>query len=185
MFQLPPSSSSTFPQMALNQSQLTLVSFLISTLLAATAAQSSNSCNSALASLSPCLNYITGRATTPPSSCCSQLRSLVNSEPQCLCTLLNGDAGSAFGISINKTQALALPGACNVQTPPIDQCSTSSSAPSSGSPLSPDSPSGGGSNDVPSVGTSAANGSTIEISIKLVLSLIFVIVFSSASAFSV
>ncbi|XP_020591733.1 non-specific lipid-transfer protein-like protein At5g64080 [Phalaenopsis equestris] len=184
MFQLPPSSSSTFPQMAPNQSELTLVAFLISTLFAITAVQSSNSCTSTLIDLSSCLNYISGNTTTPPSSCCSQLRS-TNLEPQCLCTFLFGGGGSALGISINKTQALALPDACNVHTPSIVQCFASLPPPSSGSPSTSDTPSGGGSNVVPSVDTSGAHGNTVKISIMIFVSLIFMVVLASASVISV
>lgn len=78
-------------------------------------------CSNALVSLSPCLNYINGNSSTPSSGCCSQLASVVRSEPQCLCAVLNGGS-SSLGIAINQTKALALPGACNVQTPPLSRC---------------------------------------------------------------
>ncbi|KAL0921632.1 hypothetical protein M5K25_008725 [Dendrobium thyrsiflorum] len=173
--------------MALKGSQSILViSFFMSSLFAVTTAQSSSSCQSALLNLSPCLSFITGQGTTPSSSCCSQLGSLVKSEPQCLCLLLNGDAASGLGISINKTQALELPALCKVQTPPLSLCNTSSSPPSTGSSSTPSSSSGGGSKNVPSVvDTGSANGSAAEISISLVISLMFVVVFSSASAITV
>ncbi|XP_020971145.1 non-specific lipid-transfer protein-like protein At2g13820 isoform X2 [Arachis ipaensis] len=82
---------------------------------------SSSSCTSTLTSLSPCLNYIMGSSSTPSSSCCSQLSSVVKSSPQCLCSVLNG-GGSNLGIPINQTLALSLPSACKVQTPPVSQC---------------------------------------------------------------
>ncbi|KAF3668973.1 hypothetical protein T459_23270 [Capsicum annuum] len=78
-------------------------------------------CTTALVSLSPCLNYVSGNTTTPSSSCCSQLSRVVASEPQCLCPVLNG-GGSSFGVSINQTLAVVLPSACNVQTPPVSRC---------------------------------------------------------------
>lgn len=78
-------------------------------------------CTTVLLTLSPCLNYVTGNSSTPSSSCCSQLASVVQSQPQCLCTLVNGGS-SSFGITVNQTLALQLPGACNVQTPPISKC---------------------------------------------------------------
>ena len=83
-------------------------------------AQSSD-CTNALISMSPCLNYITGNSSTPSSGCCQQLASVVRSQPQCLCEAVNG-GGSSMGIKVNQTQALALPGACNVQTPSISRC---------------------------------------------------------------
>ncbi|RRT53027.1 hypothetical protein B296_00050104 [Ensete ventricosum] len=98
-----------------------LVLVLVAVLCAGASAQSSG-CTSALVSLSPCLNYITGNETTPSSSCCSQLTSVVGSEPQCLCMVLNGGA-SSLGITINQTQAMALPAACKIKTPPVSECS--------------------------------------------------------------
>ncbi|XP_020591732.1 non-specific lipid-transfer protein-like protein At5g64080 [Phalaenopsis equestris] len=168
--------------MALNGYQLTLFAFLLSTLFAGSAAQSSSSsCTSALLSLSTCLNFISGNAMTPPSSCCSQLNSVVNSEPQCLCAVLNGDAASGLGISINTTKALALPTACKVHTPPISQCSTSSSPPSTGTtPSTSNSPSGGGTKNVPSTDTGAANRFNADVYVRLLLSLLLALLFSSA-----
>ncbi|XXG67989.1 hypothetical protein AAC387_Pa06g1200 [Persea americana] len=83
-------------------------------------ASAQTGCMSAIISLSPCLNYVTGSSSTPSSSCCTQLASVVSSQVQCLCTVLNGS--SSLGITINQTRALALPSACNVQTPPTSQC---------------------------------------------------------------
>ncbi|KAI5395147.1 hypothetical protein KIW84_061662 [Lathyrus oleraceus] len=81
-------------------------------------------CTTTLTTLSPCLNYIMGSSSAPSSSCCSQLSTVVQSSPQCLCSLFNG-GGSSFGITINQTLALSLPAACKVQTPPVSQCNIS------------------------------------------------------------
>lgn len=99
--------------------EMSLVLVLVTMFLAKAAAQSS--CTNVIISMSPCLNYITGNSSTPSSGCCSQLASVVRSSPQCLCEVLNG-GGSSLGVNVNQTQALALPGACNVQTPPLSQC---------------------------------------------------------------
>lgn len=113
--------------MARNQAHDTLV--LKSMIIVATIAmlcgcgmaQSSSGCTNVIISMSPCLNYITGNSSTPASGCCTQLASVVKSEPQCLCEVLNG-GGLSLGLNINQTQALELPRACNVQTPPTSQC---------------------------------------------------------------
>ncbi|GKC65317.1 non-specific lipid-transfer protein-like protein, partial [Tanacetum coccineum] len=109
--------------MAQNQKAETIMMILVVTMAAlyGSAMAQSSGCTNVLISLSPCLNYITGNTTTPSSSCCSQLSSVVTSQPQCLCQVLNG-GGSSLGLNINQTQALALPAACNVQTPPTSQC---------------------------------------------------------------
>ncbi|KAL1803946.1 hypothetical protein DCAR_0935626 [Daucus carota subsp. sativus] len=98
-----------------------LIIVMMALFWARTAAQSG--CTSVLIGMSSCLNYVTGSNTsTPSSSCCSALASVVKSQPQCLCSALNGDAATALGIKINRTLALALPAACKVQTPPVSRC---------------------------------------------------------------
>ena len=47
-------------------------------------------------------------------ACCTQLASVVKSNPKCLCEVL---------ININTTtRALDLPAACNVNTPSVSEC---------------------------------------------------------------
>ncbi|GMI76090.1 glycosylphosphatidylinositol-anchored lipid protein transfer 5 [Hibiscus trionum] len=85
-------------------------------------AESSSSCTNVLISMSPCLTYIQGNSATPSPSCCTQLANVVGgSQPRCLCEVLNG-GGSTLGIKVNRTQAMALPAACNVKTPPVSRC---------------------------------------------------------------
>ncbi|KAG6498671.1 non-specific lipid transfer protein GPI-anchored 2-like isoform X2 [Zingiber officinale] len=79
-------------------------------------ASAQSGCTTAIISLSPCLGYIAGNTSTPSSSCCSQLATVVQSEPACLCSVLNGGA-SSLGVTVNQTRALALPGACGLRGP--------------------------------------------------------------------
>ncbi|XP_044328123.1 non-specific lipid transfer protein GPI-anchored 15 isoform X2 [Triticum aestivum] len=71
--------------------------------------------------LSPCLDFIGSKALEPGFSCCTTLAGIVQTDPRCLCMVLDGSAAS-FGIAINHTRALELPGICKVQAPPISQC---------------------------------------------------------------
>ncbi|PWA77824.1 plant lipid transfer protein/Par allergen [Artemisia annua] len=86
-------------------------------------------CTNVLIGMSSCLKYVTGSSKTPTSSCCSSLANVVQSQPQCLCSALDGSALAGLGIRIDKTAALALPGACNVKTPPVSRCNGGGSAP--------------------------------------------------------
>ncbi|KAG6438299.1 hypothetical protein SASPL_103236 [Salvia splendens] len=143
-------------------------------------------CTVALMSLSPCLNYVSGNSSDPSSSCCSSLSSVVDSQPQCLCTLLKG-GGSSLGITVNQTLALALPGVCKVQTPPMSRCDdvngSPTSAPAPGDALSgspdetvddpttpsvTDTPSGAGSKTVPRADGSSNSGSNVGAKMSLV-----------------
>ncbi|XP_062085584.1 non-specific lipid transfer protein GPI-anchored 5-like [Humulus lupulus] len=96
---------------------------LVLVLLSCHEAMAQSGCTSVLISLSSCLNYVTGSSSTPSSSCCSKLASVVQSQPQCLCSVVNGGSGaSSLGVTVNQTLAVSLPGACNVQTPSISRC---------------------------------------------------------------
>jgi hypothetical protein len=90
--------------------------------LVASASAQSGGCTTTLISLYPCLNYISGNVSTPAASCCSSLSSVVQSNPQCLCTALSADSSTLGGITIDKNRARQLPKACNVQTPPESRC---------------------------------------------------------------
>ncbi|KAL2535671.1 Bifunctional inhibitor/lipid-transfer protein/seed storage 2S albumin superfamily protein [Forsythia ovata] len=157
--------------MASKMTKVSLVLVFVVMFLNGITAQSG--CTKTLMGLYPCLNYVNGNSSTPSSSCCSQLSSVVKSQPQCLCALLNGDA-SSYGVNINQTLALELPGACNVQTPPVSRCkegnapSTPADSPadSSKTPENPTKPSvptiPSGSKIVPSTDGTSNGGSNIN-----------------------
>ncbi|CAB4321986.1 unnamed protein product [Prunus armeniaca] len=186
--------------MAFKGIEMALALVLGSMLLGGAMAQSG--CTTALASLAPCLSYVTGNSSNPSSSCCSQLSNVVQSSPQCLCSLING-GGSSLGITINRTLALSLPSACKVQTPPASQCqgangptrspstppASSSADPSNQTPSDASTPeaaispsasdipsaSGEGSKTVPSTNGNTSDGSNIKAPLHFVPLLLFVI----------
>ncbi|KAI3743124.1 hypothetical protein L1987_60827 [Smallanthus sonchifolius] len=165
--------------MAQHQKTNTILMILVVTMAAlygGSMAQSSG-CTSVLISMSPCLNYISGNTSTPSSGCCTQLASVVRSQPQCLCQVLNG-GGSSLGLNINQTQALELPKACNVQTPPTSQCNAASptNSPSGTPPSSSGNPSGTGSgaNTVPSTDNGSSDATSIRFTTIPIIFSIFV-----------
>ncbi|OMO77644.1 Plant lipid transfer protein/Par allergen [Corchorus capsularis] len=129
-----------------------------------TGAMAQSSCTNVLISMSPCLDYIQGNSSKPSSSCCSQLASVVKSSPECLCEVLN-DGASSLGITVNQTQARAMPTACNVKTPPASQCNASS--PSDSPSGTSNSTSGGGSKTVPTTDDGTSTGNSIKLSFSL------------------
>uniref|UniRef100_A0A0D9WHZ0 Bifunctional inhibitor/plant lipid transfer protein/seed storage helical domain-containing protein n=1 Tax=Leersia perrieri TaxID=77586 RepID=A0A0D9WHZ0_9ORYZ len=82
-----------------------------------------DACLNALLNMSDCLTYVTNgsRLRRPEKPCCPELAGLVGSNPVCLCELLSG-AGDSYGIAVDYSRALALPGICRVQTPPVSTC---------------------------------------------------------------
>ncbi|XP_044486359.1 non-specific lipid transfer protein GPI-anchored 5-like [Mangifera indica] len=153
----------------------------------ATTSRAQSDCTNVIISLAPCLTYVSGSSSTPSPSCCSQLASVVKSNPQCLCTVLNGGS-SNFGVSINETLALALPGACNVETPPVSRCNAVADGPvmspfgsPEGSPAaSPsDTTAGTGSKMVPSTSVSAAIANTEIINTAHQVAIMFAVLMAS------
>ncbi|KAK2980618.1 hypothetical protein RJ640_011426 [Escallonia rubra] len=159
--------------------EMGLVLVLVTILWTGAAAQS---CTNVIISMSPCLNYISGNSSTPSSGCCTQLATVVKSQPQCLCQVLNG-GGSAMGLNINQTQALALPGACKVQTPSTSRCNAASPAGSpAGTPKSSDtvpSGSGRGTNTVPSTDSGSSDGTSTKVAAPVLFFLLFVASYAS------
>ncbi|KAM0825399.1 hypothetical protein ACQ4PT_069589 [Festuca glaucescens] len=101
-----------------------LVLAMMMMMLASKAVAQNNGCSSVMMTLSPCLDFIGNKALEPGFSCCTTLGGIVQTDPRCLCMVLDGTAAS-FGIAINHTRALELPGTCKVEAPPISQCTGS------------------------------------------------------------
>ncbi|KAL2463893.1 Bifunctional inhibitor/lipid-transfer protein/seed storage 2S albumin superfamily protein [Forsythia ovata] len=150
-----------------------IVLILVAMFWGGVVAQSSD-CTNSIVSMSPCLNYITGNSSSPSPGCCTQLNTVVRSQPECLCQVLNG-GGSSLGLDINKTQALALPKACNAQTPPVSKCNDGSPSGSPSTPNSPNSnPSDGGAKNVPSTGNNSSDAASSKLAAPLLFFLLFV-----------
>ncbi|MCD7466101.1 hypothetical protein HAX54_002500 [Datura stramonium] len=108
---------------AWNKMCMALVALLIIVCMFSRGTMAQSNCMSAFLSMYSCLSYVTGSTpkTPPSSSCCSALSGVLQSQPRCLCTIANG-GGSSLDVQINQTLALALPAACNLQTPPVSRC---------------------------------------------------------------
>ncbi|KAL3505946.1 hypothetical protein ACH5RR_031328 [Cinchona calisaya] len=123
-------------------------------------------CTSTILTMASCLNYVTGASETPPASCCSALANVVQTNPRCLCAVING--GAQLGVSINSTLALSLPAVCNVQTPPVSRCNETSPGPAgsadNGTPDSSTTPSVVGSKAT----ATTSNGSVTKMHLQLV-----------------
>ncbi|XP_055811902.1 non-specific lipid transfer protein GPI-anchored 5-like isoform X1 [Solanum dulcamara] len=94
---------------------------IIMSMISVQVAMAQSDCTSTLITMASCLSFVTGSAKTPSASCCSALSGVLQSKPRCLCIIVNS-GGSSLGVQINQTQALALPSACNLQTPPVSKC---------------------------------------------------------------
>ncbi|CAM6084256.1 unnamed protein product [Calypogeia fissa] len=111
-------------------------------------------CNTEIASLLGCLTFLNGNTSTPSSSCCTSLGSVVNAAPQCICAL----AESSIVNTVNPKLIQELPTLCNVPASLSDCASVS--APST----TPEGPAGSpGSNH----GVKSAASSVLYMAISL------------------
>lgn len=80
-------------------------------------------CFNALMNMSDCLTFVSdgSNQTKPDKGCCPELAGLYDSNPICLCELLGNP--DSIGIKIDLNQALKLPSACGLDTPPVSTCS--------------------------------------------------------------
>lgn len=79
--------------------------------------------------LAPCLSYLNNQqqGRDPPNSCCDPLKSMIKSNPECLCSMItNQGTKNAERAGINVTHAQELPARCGQRVNPIS-CLTSTS----------------------------------------------------------
>lgn len=83
----------------------------------------SEACMTAVLNMSDCLPYVESGSTArhPDKACCPELDGLLQSNPVCLCQLLAGGADS-YGVSVDLKRAMALPGTCRLNAPPLSAC---------------------------------------------------------------
>nr|GLL46698.1 protein YLS3-like isoform X1 [Ipomoea trifida] len=142
-----------------------IVGLAMVAMISAAAAQSGG-CTTAILSMASCLDYVTGKAPSPSSGCCTAFSGVLKSQPRCLCTIVNG-GGSSVGVQINQTLALQLPDSCKVKTPPVSKCNNGGD----GSAISPV----GSPGDSPAVAASnsAAAGNMMKLQPFFPVSLAF------------
>ncbi|CAI9764492.1 unnamed protein product [Fraxinus pennsylvanica] len=82
-------------------------------------------CSSLVLNMADCLSFVTAGSTTkkPEGTCCSGLKTVLKTDPQCLCEGFKNSA--QFGVTLNVTKALALPSECHVSAPSVSNCGLS------------------------------------------------------------
>ena len=91
----------------------------------AEAATTEEKCGADFQKLAVCLTYATGKAETPSKDCCDSVKGIKDSEPECLCYIMqqthNGN-DKIKGMGIQETKLLALPSACAVKNASLTEC---------------------------------------------------------------
>ncbi|XP_039035027.1 non-specific lipid transfer protein GPI-anchored 31-like [Hibiscus syriacus] len=85
---------------------------------AAPSPSSSVDCSSLILNMADCLSFVSSgsKASKPEGTCCSGLKTVLKSGPECLCEAFKSSA--SLGVSLNITKAMTLPAACKVSAPP-------------------------------------------------------------------
>ncbi|KAK9111089.1 hypothetical protein Scep_018608 [Stephania cephalantha] len=139
-----------------------LITFIMLTALlvsgegpAAAAPSPSPECTTIVYDMIDCLSYIDAGSdkARPTAECCTGVKSVLRTDPDCLCAALNGAV--ELGIQLDVSRALGLPSACGQTTPPgLNNCGLSvpdAPSPSPASPVPvPDAPSPSPVADIPS-----------------------------------
>ncbi|KAG6787959.1 hypothetical protein POTOM_004010 [Populus tomentosa] len=85
----------------------------------------SEQCSSAFQKVMGCLSYATGKANTPTKDCCSAVQGIKDSEPKCLCYVMqlahNGSA-QFKSLGVQEAKLLQLPTACQLQNASLSFC---------------------------------------------------------------
>ncbi|KAG2706604.1 hypothetical protein I3843_05G099000 [Carya illinoinensis] len=82
-------------------------------------------CTQDFTKVTPCLNYVTGKAGTPTKDCCSSVKEIRDSTPECLCyfiQLTHNGSEQVKSLGIQETKLLQLPTACNLKNASISNC---------------------------------------------------------------
>lgn len=79
-------------------------------------------CSILVLKMAECLTYVSNGSTTtkPEGSCCSGLKTVLNTDAECLCEAFKSSA--QFGVVLNVTKAIALPTACKLQASSVPNC---------------------------------------------------------------
>ncbi|XP_061363288.1 non-specific lipid transfer protein GPI-anchored 31-like [Gastrolobium bilobum] len=82
-------------------------------------------CTSMVMNMADCLSFVSNdsTATKPEGTCCSGLKTLLETSTDCLCEAFK--SSSTFGVILNVTKALTLPAACKLSDPSLAKCGLS------------------------------------------------------------
>ncbi|GMJ12937.1 xylogen protein 1, glycosylphosphatidylinositol-anchored lipid protein transfer 31 [Hibiscus trionum] len=92
---------------------------------AAPSPSSSVDCSTLILNMANCLSFVSSgsKASKPEATCCSGLKTVLKSGPECLCEAFKSSA--SLGVTLNVTKAMTLPAACKVSAPSATNCALS------------------------------------------------------------
>ncbi|KAL6190591.1 hypothetical protein ACLB2K_036985 [Fragaria x ananassa] len=82
-------------------------------------------CNDQFQKVAVCLTYATGKAATPTKECCESVKGLKETEPECLCYVIeqaNSGTEEIKKMGIQVAKLLQLPSACSLKNASASNC---------------------------------------------------------------
>ncbi|XP_050204741.1 non-specific lipid transfer protein GPI-anchored 1 [Mercurialis annua] len=82
-------------------------------------------CSSELQKVMPCLSYATGKTNTPTKECCGATKEMKESDPKCLCYMMqqtHNGSEQIRSLGIQEGRLLQLPSACQLQNASVSFC---------------------------------------------------------------
>ncbi|WVZ04878.1 hypothetical protein V8G54_018224 [Vigna mungo] len=85
----------------------------------------SSKCTSAMDKVPPCLSFATGKKDIPSDDCCAATLSIKQSNPECLCYIIeltHKGSPQVKQLGIQEDKLLQLPSACHMKNASITDC---------------------------------------------------------------
>jgi len=85
----------------------------------------STKCAQVVQKVIPCLNFASGKEATPKKECCDATTSIKESNPECLCYIIqqtHKGSPEIKNLGIQEDKLLQLPSLCNVKNASITNC---------------------------------------------------------------
>ncbi|KAK7306374.1 hypothetical protein VNO77_44310 [Canavalia gladiata] len=82
-------------------------------------------CSQVVQKVFPCLEFATGKETTPKKECCDAASEIKDSNPECLCFIIqetHKGSPEIKKLGIQEDKLLQLPSVCNVKNASISNC---------------------------------------------------------------
>ncbi|KAK2969309.1 hypothetical protein RJ640_030850 [Escallonia rubra] len=90
------------------------------------AATLGESCSKVFEKVTTCLTFATGKAATPTKDCCSSVTEIRESDPACLCYIIqqihNGSNPQIKSLGIQEARLVQLPSACKLANASLSDC---------------------------------------------------------------
>ncbi|KAL7135096.1 hypothetical protein ABFS83_11G070600 [Erythranthe nasuta] len=110
-----------------NKIAVALLCFLVVAAVAAAAEDSlAVKCSSEFTKVTPCLPFVTAKAAAPSKDCCSSVEDLKESDPACLCYIIqqihNGTNAAVKSMGVQESRLLQLPSSCKLANASVAEC---------------------------------------------------------------